>query len=82
MHAPRTATACLPLEQAGRWTVTVSHASSSEATGVISSPVSDHEVVVEEAAASADCSRLTGFWPPQGAIAGVPACFVIQVSLT
>ena len=80
-HAPRTATAHLLLEQAGKWTVTVSHASGSEITDVSSNVLTSHEVVVEEAADSAGCSRLTGFWPPQGAIAGVPATFVIQVSI-
>ena len=38
-----------------------------------------HQVVVEEAAASAACSRLTDFWPVQGAIAGMPAAFTIKV---
>ena len=35
---------------------------------------------VREAAASSARSFLTGFWPPQGAVAGVPAGFVIQVT--
>ncbi|CAL8470626.1 g10168 [Coccomyxa elongata] len=35
-------------------------------------------IYVREAAASSARSFLTSFWPPQGAVAGVPAGFVIQ----
>jgi hypothetical protein len=40
----------------------------------------ESRLVVREAGASSARSFLTGFWPPQGAVAGVPAGFVIQVS--
>ena len=35
-------------------------------------------VAVEEAAVSSNDSYAHGFWPPQGAVAGVPAGFAIQ----
>ncbi|KAK9829410.1 hypothetical protein WJX72_005680 [[Myrmecia] bisecta] len=35
-------------------------------------------VKVEEAACDAGCSYLTGFWPAHGAVAGVPAGFIVQ----
>lgn len=38
-------------------------------------------ITVREAAASSARSFLTGFWPPQGAVAGVPAGFVVQVCM-
>lgn len=78
-HGPRTATARLQLEHAGKWLVTVMHACPSGPTEAAPTSLTSHQVVVEEAAASAACSRLTGFWPAQGAIAGVPAAFTIQV---
>ncbi len=40
----------------------------------------ESRVAVREAGASSARSFLTSFWPPQGAVAGVPAGFVIQVS--
>ena len=36
-------------------------------------------VAVEEAAVSSNHSYAHGFWPPQGAVAGVPAGFAVQV---
>ena len=80
LQAPRTATACLLLQQAGQWTVTVSlHTSSPEGNNE-SIEISRQLVEVEEGAASASCCRLRGFWPMQGAIAEVPAGFIIQAS--
>ena len=78
-HGPRTATARLHLEHAGKWLIQVLHACTSGPTEATPSILTSQQVVVEEGAASAACSRLTGFWPAQGAIAGVPAAFTIQV---
>lgn len=81
VYGSRTATARLLLEQAGAWVITVWHTCPSGAQGEATPTVlTTHRVVVEEATASAKCSRLTGFWPPQGALAGMPAAFIIQVS--
>ena len=38
-------------------------------------------VRVRAAGACSGASWLGGFWPPQGAVAGVPAGFVIQVTV-
>lgn len=38
-------------------------------------------VRVRAAGACSGASWLGGFWPPQGAVAGVPAGFVIQVTI-
>ena len=81
LQSPRTAVAHLQLEHAGKWTVTITHTSSSEATEAVCTVLASHEVTVEEGEASAACSRLTGFWPPQGAVAGVQAGFIIQVGM-
>ena len=75
----RTATACLLLEHAGKWTITVLHDCTAGILEAAPTVVTTHQVVVGEATASAACSRLTDFWPAQGAIAGMPAAFTIKV---
>ena len=55
------------------------HTSSPEDTGE-RIEIARQLVEVEEGAASASCCRLRGFWPMQGAIADVPAGFIIQAS--
>lgn len=80
LQAPRTATACLLLQQAGQWTVTVLLDTSSPKDSDERIEIARQLVEVEEGAASASCCRLRGFWPMQGAIAEVPAGFIIQAS--
>lgn len=42
--------------------------------------VAEHALRVVEAGASSALSWLGGFWPPQGAVAGIPAGLSIQAS--
>ena len=79
-HGPRTASARLHLEHAGKWVIRIMHTCTSGPTEDTPTILTSHQVFVEEGSASAACSRLTDFWPAQGAIAGVPAAFTIQVS--
>lgn len=82
VYGSRTVTARLCLEHAGTWLITVWHTCTCGAQeGATPTVLTTHQVVVEEATASAACSRLSGFWPPQGALAGMPAAFTIQVNL-
>ena len=79
LQGPRAVTAHLLLQQAGRWTIAVSFHFSSPEGDRVSTVIASHVVEVEEGVASANCCRLSGFWPVQGAIADVPAGFIIQV---
>ncbi len=79
LQGPRAVTAHLLLQQAGHWTTAVSFHSSSPEGADVSTVIASHVVEVEEGVASASCSKLSGFWPVQGAIADVPAGFIIQV---
>lgn len=79
LQGPRAVTAHLLLQQAGRWTTAVSFHSSSPEGADVSTVIASHVVEVEEGVASASSCRLLGFWPVQGAIADVPAGFIIQV---
>ncbi|DBA83503.1 TPA: hypothetical protein ACH3X2_006431 [Trebouxia sp. C0005] len=78
LQGPRAVTAHLLLQQAGRWTIAVSFHFSSPEGDRVSTVIASHVVEVEEGVASANCCRLSGFWPVQGAIADVPAGFIIQ----
>ena len=79
LQSPRAVTAHLLLQQAGHWTTAVSFHSSSPEDADVSTVIALHVVEVEEGLACASCCRLLGFWPVQGAIADVPAGFIIQV---
>ncbi len=79
LQGPRAVTAHLLLQQAGRWTTAVSFHISSREGADVSMVIASHVVEVEEGVASASHCRLLGFWPVQGAVADVPAGFIIQV---
>ena len=81
LQAPRTATAHLLLEAAGDWTISVSFNTTGSGGAEDSTVTAMQRVEVEEGRASASCCKLSGFWPVQGAIADVPAGFIIQVWL-
>ncbi|KAL0032084.1 hypothetical protein WJX77_004214 [Trebouxia sp. C0004] len=78
LQGPRSVTAHLLLQQAGRWNAAVSFHSRSPEGADVSTVIASRVVEVEEGVASASSCRLLGFWPVQRAIADVPAGFIIQ----
>ena len=63
-------------QQTGEYTLRISHMRDASVEQEL---VAECAVCIEEACACAGTSTVTGFWPEQGALAGVPAGFIVQV---